>query len=108
MNVIKKNKLIFLQPSRTMFRLYQLPKTSHGDFLHKCTLLRNELKKVEEKRKRFRYGSQYSGGIPPGGGPSFGFVEAITSSILKIMEATSVADFSACSLTFRGSTTPSS
>jgi hypothetical protein len=41
-------------------------------------------------------------GMPSG----FGFVEAITSSILRILEATLVADFKACCLTQTGSVTP--
>src|SRR6185503_16508173 len=44
--------------------------------------------------------------IPPGGagGPP-DLLEAMTSSILRIMDAASVADFMTCSLTASGSTT---
>ena len=44
------------------------------------------------------------GGIPPPGGPPPDLLEAITSSILRIMDATSVADLIICSLTLSGST----
>ena len=49
------------------------------------------------------YISPIPGGIPPGAPPA-DLLEAITSSILRIMDATSVADFMICSLTLSGST----
>ena len=44
------------------------------------------------------------GGIPPPPGGPPDLLDAITSSILKIMDATSVADLIICSFTLSGST----
>jgi hypothetical protein len=44
------------------------------------------------------------GGIPPPGGPPADLPDAITSSILRIIDATSVADLIICSFTDSGST----
>src|SRR5438093_13047176 len=51
------------------------------------------------------YISPMPGGMPPQGGqPAPDLLEAITSSILRIMDATSVADLIICSFTLSGST----